>query len=217
MEEQRFAPDPSLGMVNAELIVNGIQNCHMALEESRVRLLPLLKLFDSDDDSDGRPTMSKSTRKQNGHVPSDDTELRAVEMFSGCIHRAFESVDTLMVRLADNGLIPLDINIQPRSDRNRGDEDNVYLLMATNCITKATKFICNHCMNLLYADSLESSGPLDDHGSSDLGQGVRIQPLMARMSELALRVSQINATLIPCDHKHTGDDDLDDITPQKNH
>ena len=203
---ERSAPgDPSFGIVNAESIVEGIQNCHMALEESRVRLLPLMNLLDAD--NDGRP---EST---------DYTDLHAVEDFSDCIDRTYESVDALMVRLADSGLVPLDNNnkhVNNQTNRGGESEDNVYLLMATNCITKATKFICHHCLTLLEADSLECAGPLDDRQSTsvDNGDGVRIHLHLARLSELALRVSQINSSLISCDNNHIDEEESETITPQ---
>ena len=214
MERTSAPGDPSFGIINAESIVEGIQNCHMALEESRVRLLPLMKLLDAD--NDGRPETTTSTRKQqNGQGHSDYSDLHAVEDFSDCIDRTYESVDALMVRLADSGLVPLDNN--NKNNNYIKVEDNVYLQMATNCITKATKFICHHSLTLLEADSLEYSGPLDDRQSTSVinGEGiVGIQPHLARLSELALRVSQINASLIPCDNNHIDDEELETITPQ---
>ena len=55
MERHPCPGDPSLGIVNAESIVEGIQNFHMSLEESRVRLMPLMRLFD-EDGGDAEPT-----------------------------------------------------------------------------------------------------------------------------------------------------------------
>ncbi|KAL3777044.1 hypothetical protein ACHAW5_005033 [Stephanodiscus triporus] len=201
--------DPSFGIVNAESIVEGIQNCHMSLEESRVRLLSLMRLFD-EDGADGPTHKSNTHRDRDG--PSDYSDLQAVEEFSRCMDRTFGSVDVLTVRLADSGLIPL---VKNENDRNRDeDNDNVYLLMASNCISKATKFICHHCLTLLEADSLHGSGPLDDRGTSNHGEEVRIQPLMARLSELALRISHTHATLLPFDHSHNDEDDPESITPK---
>ena len=93
--------DPSFGIVNAESIVEGIQNCHMSLEESRVRLLPLMRLFD-EDGADG-PTHKKNNTHRDRDGPSDYSDLQAVEEFSRCMDRTFGSVDVLMVRLADSG------------------------------------------------------------------------------------------------------------------
>lgn len=192
--------DPSFGIVNAESIVEGIQNCHMVIEESRVRLLPLMKLLDAD----------------NGGHHSDYTDLHAVEDFSVCIDRTYESVDALMVRLADSGLVPIDNSVSNQTNRGGESEDNVYLLMARNCITKAMKFICHHCLTLLEADSFECSGPLDDRQTTsiDNGEGVRVQPHLARLSELALRVSKINSSLFPCDNNHIDKEELETITSQ---
>jgi hypothetical protein len=207
MERHPSPGDPYLGIVNADSIVEGIQNCHMSLEESRVRLLPLMRLFDEDGGDDG-PTLNG--RGGEGTLSSDYGDLRAVEEFSRCMDRTFGSVEVLMVRLADSGLIPLD---ERDSYRNR-DEDNVFLLMASNCVSKATKFICHHCLTLLEADSLVVPGPIDDHGTTDHGEGVRTQPLVARLTELALRVSQIHATLVPFHHNHKDEHDSETITPQ---
>ena len=205
--ERHPSDDPSLGIVNAESIVEGIQNCHMSLEESRVRLLPLMRLFDEDGGDDG-PTPNG----RGGESPpsSDYDDSRAVEELSRCMERTFGSVDLLMVRLVDSGLILLD---ERDNDRNR-DKDNVYLLMASNCVSKATKFIHHLCLNLLEADSLDAPGPIDDHGANGHGEGVRIQPLIARMTELALRVSQIHSTLVPFDHTDKDEDDSENITPE---
>lgn len=207
MERHPCPGDPSLGIVNAESIVEGIQNCHMSLEESRVRLMPLMRLFD-EDGGDAGPT--PNGRGGESRPSSDYGDSRAVEDFSRCMDRTFGSVDLLMVRLADSGLIPLD---EHDNDRNR-DKDNVYLLMASNCVSKATIFICHHCLMLLEADSLDVPGPIDDHGTTDHREGVRIQPLIARMTELALRVSQIHSTLVPFDHTDNDEDDSETITPE---
>lgn len=215
MERSTAPGDPSFGVVNAESIVEGIQNCHMALEESRVRLLPLMKLLDAD--NDGRPgATTTSTRKQNGQGHLDYTDLHAVEDFFDCIDRTYESVDALMVRLADSGLVPIDNNVSNQTNRGGESKDNVYLLMASNCINKATKFISRHCLTLLEEDSFECSGPLDDRQSTsiDNGEGVRIQSHLARLSELALRVFQINASLIPCDNRHIDEEESETITSQ---
>jgi hypothetical protein len=210
--------DPSFGIVNAESIVEGIQNCHMSLEESRVRLSPWMRLFDDEDDTGGSSTNDDDGRRHrrgdDGDAPSDYGDHRAVEEFSSCMDRTFASVDELMSRLADGGLIPLDGVGRDNNNehyRNR-DEDNVYLLMASNCISKATEFICHHCLTLLEADSLDGPGPLDDRGIPN--HEVRIQPIMAHLSELALRVTHIHATLVPCDRNRDIVDDTDTVTLQ---
>ena len=47
-----IADDPTLGMVNVEAITEGIQNCHMTVEESRRILQPMMKILLDDDDED---------------------------------------------------------------------------------------------------------------------------------------------------------------------
>ena len=195
--EQHEQIDPSLGVVNPESITDGIQNCHMTLEESRVRLQPFMKILLDEDE------------QHNDTTTQDYSDEDVVQVFSECLDRTFGSVDMLMVRLADSGLVhPVTAN---NTHANNNDNDNVYLLMASNCISKSLEFIGNHCLTLLEADSLDGVGPLDD--------GSTIQPSMAHLAELALRVYHIHSTLIPSqinNHNKDGHDDDDDeaITPQ---
>lgn len=199
MEQHSSSPgDPAFGIVNAESITEGIQNCHMSLEEARVRLMPLVKIL-LDEEDNGPPTQ--------GHH-KDYSDGKIVQEFLECIEQTFGSVDMLMVRLADSGLIPLD----KYSNVQNQEEENVYLLMASNCISKASEFIGHHCLTLVEADSLHGSGPLDDlHGSNHGGEEVRIQPAMARLAELALRVFHIHATLVPYENNHHANEEDEEI------
>lgn len=180
MEDHQQQPDPTLGIVNVESITEGIQNLQMILEESRLRLQPFMKLLEDDEDN-------YDLQQQTDEMYND---INIVQIFIECIDRSFSCVDMLLVRLADSGLIPIVNN------NNKQEEDiNVYLLMATNCISKACEFICHHCLAILEGDSLEDGklGPLDDNHTQNTNDDIRIQPLMARMLELALRVCHIQS------------------------
>jgi len=173
----------------------------MSLEESRLRLMPMMKLLDGDDNY---PTQNNG----NGGIHVNYSDGKIVHEFSECIERTFRSVDMLMVRLADSGLVPLDTR-----NNNQG-EDNVYLLMASNCIFKTSEFVGHHCLTLLEADSLDGPGPLDDRSSISGEDGVEIQPRMARLAELAARVSHIHASLVPLENEQKDEEeDEDTITP----
>ncbi|KAL7550647.1 hypothetical protein ACHAWF_013860 [Thalassiosira exigua] len=179
---------PAFGVVNAESITEGIQNCHVSLEESRLRLAPLANILDPDDDGVA----------PGGAEAGTHTDGKLVQEFLQSIEHVFASVGTLVVRLADSGLIRLDRGNEPSRNRTQ-DEESVYILMASNCITKASEFVSQHSLMILEADSLdESSGPLDDRGSSGHDEeGIRIQPCMARLTELALRVAHTRVMLDP--------------------
>ena len=199
--EQHEQIDPSLGIVNPESITDGIQNCHMTLEESRVRLQPFMKILLDEDEQQHADTTT---------TPQDYSDEDVVQVFSECLDRTFGSVDMLMVRLADSGLVhPVadDFDTANNTHANNND-DNVYLLMASNCTSKALEFIGHHCLTLLEADSLDGVGPLDD--------GSTIQPSMAHLAELTLRIYHVHSTLIPSQiNSHNKDDDDDEaITPQ---
>ena len=94
--EQHEQIDPSLGIVNPESITDGIQNCHMTLEESRVRLQPFMKILLDEDEQQHADTTT---------TPQDYSDEDVVQVFSECLDRTFGSVDMLMVRLADSGLV----------------------------------------------------------------------------------------------------------------
>lgn len=189
----------------------------MAIEESRSRLSPLLKILDDDDDNNAGEV---GTTTPHNHTV---TSISIVKEFSQCIDQTYASVDMLLMRLADGGLIPPTATSQ-NNQRQQQHEENVYFLMASNCISKASNFIGRSCLTLLEADSMEGSGgPMDDHESANVDhddghEGIRIQPCMARLAELALRVCQIHTILVTStsehNHHHEGvDDENINITP----
>ena len=199
MERQSSVPgDPSFGIVNVETITEGIQECYMAIEESRARLIPFMKIIDGDEADDGANSHSTN------HHDLDVTSISMVKEFSECLHHTYASVDNLIMGLADGGLIPSENEknkgTPSRTYHQHNHEENVYFLMASNCISKASQFIGRYCLALLEADSIEGSGgPIDDHESAnveDANEGIRIQPCMARLTELALRAWTIHATLV---------------------
>jgi len=203
--QQQQQLDPTLGIVNVESITEGIQNLQMILEESRIILQPYMKLLLEEDDEDEDIHQQQHTTAEVEMY----NDINTVQIFIECIDKSFSCVDMLLVRLADSGLIPVNTN-----SNNKQQEENVYLLMATNIICKANEFICHHCLSILEGDSLEDGkvGPLDDndnqHNSST--NDIRIQPLMARMSELALRICHIQSTLVPTGTETNSDEDEDD-------
>ena len=174
-------PSGPLGLMDPESITESIQNCHVSMEESRRRLMPLVSLLDDDDD--GNAIDGAADRFTDEYI---------VQEFTHCIEQTFGAVDKLVGCLADCGLITF--NNQPCTN---GEESDVYLLMASNCIAKACEFITSHYMKLADGDSHESSGPLDDRPESD-GE-VKIQACMARLAELTLRLIHMQTTLIPID------------------
>ena len=178
MDQPPSSEGPAVGVINAESITEGIQNCQMSLEESRLRLAPLVKILDADDDDD-----DDDDDGGGSHAEFNDGQI--VQGFMECIEQIFGSVDMLMVRLADSGLIPMDpIDGQNNANSSVG-EDSVYLLMASNCISKASDFIGQNCLTLLEADSVDGPGPLDDHGSAGEEEGVRIQQIVHLIHEEA--------------------------------
>jgi len=196
-----------------------LQSCQVSLEESRLRLTPMMKLLDADDDDDNGAAPNGSG---NGGSNAHNAQLhhkaytngQIVHEFLECIEHVFGSIDVLMVRLADSGLISLDQSNKQKQNNNQ-EEESVYLLMASNFISKASEFIGQHCLTLLEADSFDGpAGPLDDNGYTDGGEGVRIQPCMARLAELALRVAHIETTLEPSQNNNVDDEnDEETITP----
>eukprot|EP00970_Alexandrium_tamarense_P007010 scaffold1229_cov193-Alexandrium_tamarense.AAC.12 len=171
------------------------------MEESRRRLMPLVALLEDDEDDT---------------VPQDYTDGRIAQEFLQCIEGVFGAVDVLMMRLADAGMISLDSNDAHNHDHqtnSNGEEESVYLLMASNCISKARDFIARHFLKLVEADSISlPSGPLDDN-EVDAEEDIRIQPAMARLVELALRIVHIQS-LVPAsensNHANYNDDDDDE-------
>ena len=168
--------DRPLGLVDPESITESIQNCHMSTEESRRRLMPLVSLLEDED----------------GTADASYTDGHLVREFIHSIESIFASVDKLVICMADSGLISLDNN---QHNICGGEESDAYLLMASNCIFKAAEFATTHCMKLLDTDSLESSGPVDDHPGSD--EETEIQACMARLAEFTLKMIHIRTTLIP--------------------
>lgn len=194
----------------------------MAIEESRSRLSRFLKIFDEENDDVGE---GEGTTTPHDHTV---TSISIVEEFSQCIDQTYASVDMLLMRLTDGGLIPPTATTRnnPRQQKqNQQQEENVYFLMASNCISKASNFIGRSCLTLLEADSIDGSGgPMDDHGpanadNDDENDGIAIQPCMARLAELALRVCHIHTTLVLSssenNNNHEGvDDENVNITPR---
>mmetsp|Transcript_41288 Transcript_41288/g.75537 ORF Transcript_41288/g.75537 Transcript_41288/m.75537 type:complete len:261 (+) Transcript_41288:80-862(+) len=219
MDQLPPSEGPAFGIVNAESIMDQLQSCQVSLEESRLRLTPMMKLLDADDDDDNGAAPNGSG---NGGSNAHNAQLhhkaytngQIVHEFLECIEHVFGSIDVLMVRLADSGLISLDQSNKQKQNNNQ-EEESVYLLMASNFISKASEFIGQHCLTLLEADSFDGpAGPLDDNGYTDGGEGVRIQPCMARLAELALRVAHIETTLEPSQNNNVDDEnDEETITP----
>ncbi|KAL3773044.1 hypothetical protein ACHAWO_004203 [Cyclotella atomus] len=180
MEQSSNGP---LGLMDPESVMESIQNCHMSTEESRRRLMPLVSMLDDEGDANAAGCT-------DGHV---------VQEFACCIEQTFGAVEKLVICLADCGLVNLNSNQQSEVNgvivKNGESESDVYLLMASNCISKACEFITSHYLKLIDADSLESTGPLDDHSGSD--DEVEIQACMARLADLTLRLIHIQTTLIP--------------------
>lgn len=168
--------DGPLGLVDSESITESIQNCHMSMEESRRRLMPLASLLD---DEDGATDASYT----DGHV---------VREFIHSIESTFASVDKLVICMADSGLITLDKNQHAICG---GEESDAYILMASNCIFKAAEFAATYCTKLFDADSLESVGPVDDHPESE--EDIEIQACMARLAEITLKMIHMRISLIP--------------------
>ncbi len=224
-DQQSSPGDPSLGIVNVEKITEGIQECYMAIEESRIRLVPFLKILDEEEEDDN--AHDKEGAKSQNNRNQNATSISIVNAFSRCIHQTFASVDLLVMRLADGGLIPPEKHtIKTKNHQRQQHEENVYFLMASNCIFKASQFIGYYCLKLLESDSIDGSGgPMDDHAATDaddVNEEIRIQPCMARLAELALRVCHICSTLISSSSEHRNnvidnDDNADDraveITP----
>ncbi|KAL7467391.1 hypothetical protein ACHAXS_007626 [Conticribra weissflogii] len=190
------------GIVGAETLMESIQNCHVSIEESRRRLLPLLTLLE---EHDGNPKNSNSLQY------ADFTDGQIAHEILDFTESAFASTDTLMIRLGDSGLISMESHCDGNSNVVRenvltGDDQSVYLLMASNCIAKAFEFITGNFFKLAEADSVSSfnsgSGPFDDSTSSiaegvNEGEEFKIQPCMARLAELALRMINIQSLLPP--------------------
>mmetsp|Transcript_2191 Transcript_2191/g.4784 ORF Transcript_2191/g.4784 Transcript_2191/m.4784 type:complete len:876 (-) Transcript_2191:40-2667(-) len=189
--------------IGVESIMEKIQHLQVTIEESRRYLLPYVKVLEDEDNA----LLSSSAPSNDGRDYSD--ALIAEESLH-CLEECYTSVNVLVNQLADSGLINLE---QSNTVHLNSEEENVYLLMAANCIGKAD-FVGQHFVKLAEADSLTNeSGPIDDVVGVE---NKVVQPCMARMAELSLRVAQLQTTIIPSEMSSTydGNDDEEDITPE---
>lgn len=177
-------PPPSVA--NAESIVNGIQQCQLAMEESRLSLRPIMAI------------MEEQLQADDDKI-KDYSDGKIVQDCLGAVERIFGSIGVLISRLADGGLILLDDQGNPQGESSKDNRDDVYLLMASNCIAKASGFIGHQCFTLLEGDSMIDDGPLDDytrgHGEEE-HHSLPVQPCMARLTELTLRILQTEMTIV---------------------
>lgn len=192
-----------LGMMGVESIMESIQNCHVSMEESRRRLMPLVSLLEDEDGHDAKDNEGNPTATHQ-----DYTNCYVVQEFLDCIEASVASVNKLVVSLADSGLISTQSNHNRNNQRSNisncvqsDGESDVYLLMAFNCIAKACEFVESHYLKLIEADSLESSsgGPLDDDpgSGSHYENEIKVQPCMARLAELTLSLIHMQTLVIP--------------------
>ena len=186
-QEQEPSPCHPIGV---ESIMEKIQSLQVTIEESRRYLLPYVKVLE-----DG----SSSALSNDGR---DYSDVGIMEESLHCLEECYTSVNVLVNQLADSGLI----NLEQSAFVQNSEEENVYLLMAANCIGKAD-FLGQHFLNLADADSVTNeSGPIDDIVG---GESKVVQPCMARMAELSLRVAHLQATMKMTRDEH---DDEEDIT-----
>ena len=185
--ENDATPYPSAA--NAESIVDGIQQCQLAMEESRLSLRPIMATMEADEQLPADETKDYS----DGKIAHDCL---------GAVEHIFGSIGVLISRLADGGLISLDEQGNPQGESSKHNRDDVYLLMASNCITKAAGFVGHHCFTLLEGDSMIDDGPLDDYtnGHGQEEHSLPVQPCMARLAELTLRILHIEATIVASDN-----------------
>jgi len=179
-----------------------IQNCQVTIEESRRYLLPYVKVLLEDEDNNGSSSSAPNDGRDYSDAGIADESLH-------CLEECYAAVNILVNQLADSGLINLE---QSNLVKLNSEEENVYLLMAANCIAKAD-FIGQHFLKLAEADSLSNeSGPIDDIVG---GQSKVVQSCMARLAELSLRVAHLQTTIIPSEMSRTNDenDDEEVITP----
>jgi len=179
-----------------------IQNLQVTIEESRRYLLPYVRVLE--DENNG-----SSSALSNGNDDRDYSDVGIAEESLHCLEECYTAVNVLVNQLADSGLIDLE---QSNSVQLNSEEENVYLLMAANCISKAD-FIGQHFLTLSEADSITNdSGPIDDIVG---GENKIVQPCMARMAELSLRVAHLQTTVIPSEMSkaHDEHDVEEDITP----
>ena len=189
--------------IGVESMMEKIQNCQVTIEESRRYLLPYVKVLIEDEDN-----ALSSAPANDGR---DYSDAGIAEESLHCLEECFTAVNMLVTQLADSGLINLE---QSNNVQLNSEEENVYLLMAANCIARAD-FIGQHFLKLAEADSVSNaSGPIDDVVGGD---SKVVQPCMARLAELSLRVAQLQTTIIPSEMSrttiHENDDEEEDITP----
>ena len=190
-------PTPPPSVVNAESIVDGIQQCQLAMEESRLSLLPIMTIMEADDEQLPADRIKDCS---DGKIVHDC--LAAVERIIG-------SFGVLLSRLADSGLILLDEQGNPQGESSKHNRDDVYLLMASNCIAKASGFVGHQCFTLLEGDSMIDDGPLDDYTKGGQGEeeheSLPVQPCMARLTELTLRILQTETTIVAAGNRSSGE------------
>lgn len=195
-------PSPCNPIIGLESIMEKIQNLQVTIEESRRYLLPYVRVLE--DENNG-----SSSALSNGNDDRDYSDVGIAEESLHCLEECYTAVNVLVNQLADSGLIDLE---QSNSVQLNSEEENVYLLMAANCISKAD-FIGQHFLTLSEADSITNdSGPIDDIVG---GENKIVQPCMARMAELSLRVAHLQTTVIPSEMSkaHDEHDVEEDITP----
>lgn len=205
MEHQEEPPTPH-HPIGVESIMEKIQNCQVTIEESRRYLLPYVKVLeDNEDASSPAPPPNDGRDYTDGGIADESLH---------CLEECYAALNILVNQLADSGLICLE---QSNNVQLNSEEENVYLLMAANCIAKAD-FIGQHFLKLAEADSISNeSGPMDDIVGGAAGENKVVQPCMARLAELSLRVAHLRTTIIPSDMNNSTnenyDDEEDDITP----
>ena len=193
-------PSPCNPIIGLESIMEKIQNLQVTIEESRRYLLPYVRVLE-DENNGSSSALSNDDR--------DYSDVGIAEESLHCLEECYTAVNVLVNQLADSGLIDLE---QSNSVQLNSEEENVYLLMAANCISKAD-FIGQHFLTLSEADSITNdSGPIDDIVG---GENKIVQPCMARMAELSLRVAHLQTTVIPSEMSkaHDEHDVEEDITP----
>eukprot|EP00986_Skeletonema_menzelii_P011315 scaffold5803_cov156-Skeletonema_menzelii.AAC.13 len=143
-------PSPCNPIIGLESIMEKIQNLQVTIEESRRYLLPYVRVLE-DENNGSSSALSNDDR--------DYSDVGIAEESLHCLEECYTAVNVLVNQLADSGLIDLE---QSNSVQLNSEEENVYLLMAANCISKAD-FIGQHFLTLSEADSITNdSGPIDD-------------------------------------------------------
>lgn len=181
--------------IGVESIMEKIQSLQVTIEESRRYLLPYVKVLEDHGDNGSSSAPSNDGR--------DYSDVGIAEESLHCLEECYTAVNVLVNQLADSGLI----NLEQSNGIQKSEEENVYLLMAANSIGKAD-FLGQHFLNLADADSVTNeSGPIDDIVG---GENKVVQPCMARMAEISVRVAHLQATMKMTRDEH--DDGGEDIT-----